>query len=475
MLLWIITLVPSSSAQDRAKKAVTILPFEAIDVPTSDAIKLTREITLGFASVPEVETTPFDKVQETFRDTSVVKDSTCKNRVCLLAVGKRLQSEIIFTGSLYKIDKRFSFSLVAIDCRDNTTLWSKDYSCDCEYKDFLKKTSNAAVSDSRYALFLGEKATDSFSDSSPKEEVSSVDSSITTDSSNSENTSESENESENAADELLDNGTVNGMTVGFNGRCVIGGTGSEESEWSAETMVLFPTSSHSHLRTRFSLPSSTSKDVFSNSNYDKNNDLLFSVDHEWGFKKFGITFGAAYMFMKTFTKTIDGREYNFDDFNLFSWVLGIRAGTPNHGFRGRICYPMPFVLNYGKSEQNTFVEYSAFGMFGSDKVKAGVGMQGVYKRRFSDGITTNTNYTYDYNYNYGYYKESVQEFYFMAPSGKISFLAGTHSVITLGLDFMGLMTPDIFNGGDGWTPSVYVGYTFSLGPLKRVDSFDGKF
>ena len=479
MLLWIITLVPHSLAQDRSKKVVSVLPFEAIDVPSSDAIKLTQEITLGFASVPEVETTPFDKVQNAFKDTSVIKESTCKNRVCLLTIGRRLQSEIIFTGSLYKIDKRFSFSLIAIDCRDNTTLWSKDYSCDCEFKDFLKKTSNAAVSDSRYALFLGENATDSFSDSTQKEESSPVDSSITTDSSDSENTDESENESENTENKSIDNGTVKGITIGFNGRAVIGGTEREESEWSAETMVLFPTSSHSHLRTRVSLPSSTSKDMLRNSTCDKDNDLLFSVDHEWGFKKIGITFGAAYMFMKAFTKEFDGREYSFDDFNLFSWVLGIRAGTPNHGFRGRICYPMPFVLNYGKSEQNTFVEYSAFGMFGSDKVKAGVGIQGVYKRRFSDGSSAPSNYTYDYsynyNYNYGDYKESVQEFYFMAPSGKVSFLAGTHSVVTLGLDFMGLMIPDVFNRDDGWTPSVYVGYTLSLEPLKRVDSFDGKF
>ena len=193
------------------------------------------------------------------------------------------------------------------------------------------------------------------------------------------------------------------------------------------------------------MPSSTSKDVLERSNAKENKDLFYSIDHEWGFQKIGITFGAAYMFMDGFTKTIDNHEYKFDEFNLFSWVLGIRAGSPNHGFRGRICYPMPFVLTYGKSEQNTFVEYSAIGMFGGDKVKAGVGIQGVYKRRYSEGESQTSSYIYSYDYSSTYYKQSVQEFYFMAPSAKVSFLAGTHSVVTLGLDLMGLMTPDILN------------------------------
>jgi hypothetical protein len=477
LFLWNIFLASSSSAQDQVKKNVAIIPFEAIDVPASDAEALTREITLGFSSVPEVQTTPFDKVLLTFRDESVIKDSTCRNRVCFLAVGKKLQSEIIFTGTLYKIDKRFSFSLVAIDCRDNTTLWSKDYSCECEYKDFLKKTSNAAVIDSRYALFLGEKNTGSLSEETQKENNSTAVSVTVADSTKSEGYAEDEKKSDDNDDDADDDrqvttGTVEGLTLGFNGRYVIGGVGNEESEWSAEAMVLYPTTNHSHVRIRFSLPSSTSENMHKNSNFNTNNDLLYSIDHEWGFRKFGISIGAAYMFMDGFSKTIGDYTYNFDEFNLFSWVLGIRAGTPNHGFRGRVCYPMPFALNYGKSEQNTFVEYSAVGMFGGDNVKAGVGIQGVYKRRFSDGESRILSYDYDY---YSTDKESVKEFYFMAPCAKVSFLAGTHSVVTLGLDLMGLMTPDIFNSGDGWTPSVYVGYTFSFAPLRKVDSFDGKF
>ena len=195
--------------------------------------------------------------------------------------------------------------------------------------------------------------------------------------------------------------------------------------------------------------------------------MFFSVDHEWGFSKFGITVGAAYMFMEGFTKNINGLYYNFDDFNLYSWVLGIRAGSPNHGFRGRICYPMPFALSYGESEQNTFVEYSAVGMFGNDKVKAGVGVQGVYKRRYSEGESRNSMYIYSQDYTNKKYKQSIKEFYLMAPSVKVSFLAGIHSVVTLGLDVMGLMTPDVFNNDDGWTPSVYVGYTLSFATIEN--------
>jgi hypothetical protein len=134
---------------------------------------------------------------------------------------------------------------------------------------------------------------------------------------------------------------------------------------------------------------------------------------------------------------------------------------------------MPFIFNYDEYESNTFVEYSAFGMFGNDNVKAGVGVQGTYKRRVSQEDSRNLSYGSSY-YN-SYDKQSIDEFYFMGPSGKISFLAGTHSVITFGLDFMGLMIPDVFNEHDGWTPSVYAGYTLSFLPLKRVDSFDGKF
>lgn len=128
---------------------------------------------------------------------------------------------------------------------------------------------------------------------------------------------------------------------------------------------------------------------------------------------------------------------------------------------------MPFTIDEDRYN-NFFVEYSAIGMFGNDKVKGGVGVQGVFKRRA--GYADKPDY-------YGYRDSvSTREYYFMGPAGKISCLLGEHSVVTFGIDVLGLFMPDPDeDDSNGWSPNVSLGYTFSIAPLKRVDSYDGKF
>jgi hypothetical protein len=212
-------------------------------------------------------------------------------------------------------------------------------------------------------------------------------------------------------------------------------------------------------------------------NTDKgdNPDCMFSAEHEWGFRYFGVTLGASYMYMRQFQEVSNSSIYNFKSDNIWNWIIGIRAGKANRGFRGRISYPMPFAYDYnGSSNQNVFFEYSAFGMFGGEKIKGGIGVQGAFKRRTSENSRLDSTYSY-YSYNSYMYTSSKEEFYAMVPCAKISFLAGSHNVVTAGIDLMGLFAPNVSGENNAWSPNVSIGYTFSFAPLKRVDSFDGKF
>jgi len=477
------------SADNTTHKSVAVLPLEAINISVSDADLMSREISDGFTSVPDIQLISFDKVLGNFKKTDINKDSTCRNRVCLLNVGKSLYADIVFIGSFYKIDNKLTLAIAAVNCKDNSTLWTKDYSCECEINEFVKKTSYTVVYDARNVLFksgesenvqVSAKKNEVVSESIKKEEPISIretpvaeQTTIIVENDESDDDEEEEDEEEDDDDNVsrdFGNGTVTGFTLGMNFRYIVDGyedkAGESESELGAEVFALFPTSKRSHVRCRVSLPMSTSGDFLENSTYKEDRDYLFSLDHEWGFKNVGLTIGAAYMYFRDFKRINEdnGRLYNYESHSRLNWVMGIRGGKPNRGFRGRISYPMTF-----SEDEILFIDYSAFGMFGNNRVKAGIGMQGSVKTRTSEDRDTSSYYSYSTD------TDEVEEYYFAAPCVKIAFLAGSHSVISLGIDFMGLIIPDVFDEDKDWTPNVFLGYTFSIGSIKTVETFDGRF
>jgi hypothetical protein len=379
----------------------------------------------------------------------------------------------------------------------NETVWTKDYSSKDELNTFIKTVSENTVIDARDAVLAEQKLED---DSDQKvTDINGEVNNIKIDGNRSAGLNENEVVGKNDQEEIVsidDNvvhnetissepkvtnfGTVQGLTIGLVGRYVLNEAGFTESEWGVDAFCLIPTSTTGQARFKFALPMSTADTMRVRSNYKRNKDLFFTLEHEWGLKNVGVTVGLGYMYLDNFQKSdtisnYTSKQYNTYDFKTShraNWVFGIRAGKPNKGFRGRISYPLTF-----GEETNIFVEYSAFGMFGGSRVKGGIGLQGAAKRRVGKLSSTYSISQSPY-YSSSSYTDTTKtenEYYFMGPAGKIAFLVGQHSSVTIGLDFMGIFIPDVFNLKDEWTPNILLGYTFSFGKLTNPETYDGKF
>lgn len=475
-------------AENNSKKTIAVMPFETIDIRSVDADNLVKKINEAFSSVPQIDLVSQEKVFAGFRNTSVVKDSVCRNRVCAIAVAKTLGVHYAFIGSFHKVDNTVTLTITAVIPQKNETVWTNEYSFEDDMNNFMKKTSENVVIDARNA-FLAEQKTEDVSDETitdskedlviSKKEVENTDEN----SKKTEIISNEENDEATAYESSVSNhGTVQGLTVGFVARDVVNGAGLTESEWGMDAFCLIPTTSVGQARFKFALPMSTADTMRVRSNCKRNRDFFFTLEHEWGLQNIGITVGVGYMYLDNFQKIDIVPVYNATQFNTYdfetshivNWVFGIRAGKPNKGFKGRISYPL-----FWGDEKNLFVEYSAFGMFGNSRIKGGAGIQGAAKKR----VGTFSSMTMFSESQSSYFSSSypadttnkLREYYFMGPSGRVAFLAGQHSTVTIGLDFMGILIPDIFNTKDKWTPNILIGYTFSFGKLTNPETYDGKF
>jgi hypothetical protein len=484
------------SAENSLKKTVAVIPFKTIGVSAADADNLLRKINEAFTSVPEIDLIPMDKVFAGFNNSSIVKDSLCRNVICAIAVANFLRANYAFVGNFYKIDNTYTLSISAVKPQINETVWTKDYSSKEDINDFIKKISENTVIDARNAVFTEQKLADIPVETNIDTTEETAIPQVVDNTIESEENPAAEKKQQTEVVSVEDNvsikettasepkvanyGTVQGLTVGVVGRYVLNEPGFTESEWGVDVFCLVPTTKVGQARFKFALPMSTADTMMEGSTYKQNKDFFFTLEHEWGLKNIGITIGLGYMYLDNFQKSDTVHNYSSDQVNTYNfktshranWVFGIRAGKPNRGFRGRISYPLTF-----GEETNAFVEYSAFGMFGNSRVKGGIGLQGAAKRRVGKLSSTYMISSSSY-YGSSYYSDSTRnetEYYFMGPAGKIAFLIGQHSSVTIGLDFMGIFIPDIFNNDDEWTPNVLLGYTFSFGKLTNPETYDGKF
>lgn len=480
----------SIAAETSLKKTVAVIPFETAGVSASDANYLLSKINEAFTSVPEVDCISMYKVFAGLNNQSIVKDSLCRNRVCAIAVANDLHADYAFIGSLYKIDNVYTFSISAVIPQKNETVWMKEYSSKEDINDFIKKVSENTVIDARNAVLAAPKvangSTATKTDLSeelivPQDENTAVESNANQTVEKNQQieiVSIEDNKTAVSEPKVTNYGTVQGLTVGVVGRYVLNEPGFTESEWGIDAFCLVPTTAVGQARIKFALPMSTADTMRAGSNYKRNKDFFFTLEHEWGLKNIGITVGLGYMYLDNFQKTDSVYNYSSSRINTYdfkvshrvNWVFGIRAGKPNKGFRGRISYPLTF-----GEESNLFVEYSAYGMFGGSRVKGGIGLQGAAKRRVGKLSTSSTLSQSSYYSSYTDSTRNETEYYFMGPAGKIAFLVGQHSSITIGLDFMGIFIPDIFNKDGEWTPNILLGYTFSFGKFTSPESYDGKF
>ncbi|HMA64450.1 MAG TPA: hypothetical protein VKO63_04610 [Chitinispirillaceae bacterium] len=355
------------SAETSIKKTIAVIPFETISVSADDADKLLRKINEAFTSVPEVDIVSSDKVFTAFSNSSIVKDSLCRNRVCAIAVAKDLGVNYAFIGSFYKMDNAFTFTISAVQPQNNETVWTKDYSSKEEIDDFIKKTSENTVIDARNAILAEQKLTGTSVETNPDiseqvtvPQVVNNSSVVSNEHLAAENNQQTEivsiednveiKETAESEPKVSNYGTVQGLTVGIVGRYVLNEAGFTESEWGIDAFCLIPTTSVGQARFKFALPMSTADTLLVRSSFKRNKDFFFTLEHEWGLKNIGITIGLGYMYLDNFQKSDTVSNYSSTQYNTYdfktshraNWVFGIRAGKPNKGFRGRISYPLTF-------------------------------------------------------------------------------------------------------------------------------------
>lgn len=475
-------------AENNINKTIAVIPFEIIDVSSVDADNLVKKLNEVFSLVPEIDLVSQDTVLAGFRNTSVVKDSVCRNRVCAIAVAKTLGVHYAFIGSVHNVDNTVTLKISAVIPEKNETVWTNEYSSKDDIDNFIKKTSENVVIDARNT-FLAEQKTEDVSDGTKTDTAKDSIVSQKTDENKDENSKKTETIPIEENDEPLiyessvsNHGTVQGLTAGLVGRYVVNDAGFTESEWGIDVFCLIPTTSVSQARFKFALPMSTADTMGVRSTCKRNRDFFFSLEHEWGLKNIGTTVGVGYMYLDNFQKidivpvhnATQFNTYNFKTSHIVNWVFGIRAGKHNKGFKGRISYPF-----FWGDEKNLFIEYSAIGMFGGSRIKGGMGILGAVKKRvgkFSSMTMFSESQSSYFSSRYpADSTNKLREYYFMGPSGRVAFLAGQHSSVTIGLDFMGILVPDILNTKDRWTPNILLGYTFSFGKLTNPETYDGKF
>jgi hypothetical protein len=205
-------------------------------------------------------------------------------------------------------------------------------------------------------------------------------------------------------------------------------------------------------------------------------DPCIKVEHEWGHDFFGIAAGIAVMYMHEFHReTLHYGTITYRAAPIYNFVLGVRGGLPSKGFRGRISWPIPFLMNFD-GPNNIFFEYSAIGIFGSDKIKGGFGIQGILKYREGEYIdAVDSDPYYDYYDDYDDEYEEARERYVMIPCGKIAFKVGNHIVISFSIDIGGMIFPSFDDDPFLWTPTIGGGIVYSFAPVRGPDALDGRF
>jgi len=406
---------------------------------------------------------------------SILQGSVSCDEPCRVENGNALGAHIVLGGLVYKDPDAYMMDVKITSVNTGTSIYSMSYKCPCTLTELLNMVPDSAAVDIIKQIQKSPSA-----DSAPENNIEQEENSSKSvaekkqhsieitlenkpdidDDDDDDDDREAQEESRIKEPSALDlyNGAAEKPLIGISGRWALGDIRNTESQWGAELHGVIPVSRVSHLRLRAAMPASRSSSTTKGSDV-KAPDILSALEHEWCYRNIGLVFGVSHMYMVPFEKTVSNRAYNSEAWNAYNWVLGIRAGRHHKGFRFRISYPMPFVEDYVDMD-NYFMEINAFGMYGTEKFKAGAGASAFYKKRSSEN-------------NSG--KKIISEDYFvLAPCGKVSFMVANQSVISIGLDLTGIFLPSS-ETGIFWSPNLMLSYVFSFGDLKNPETFDGRF
>jgi hypothetical protein len=288
-------------------------------------------------------------------------------------------------------------------------------------------------------------------------------------------------------------GIVAGPTIGASGIAALGTAVETQTPYGVKGMFLYPTGVRSHVRAKAGVPSVHNANV-PVSSAGKRMDPYVALEHEWGWRYFGIGLGAAYTYMFGFdiddsSRSLGTYTARYKDDQALSLTCNLRAGKPNGGFLVRASWPLPYMLSDNEPD-NFLLEYSALGVFGGRHIKAGIGVQGLWKHReaakilyrdtsytfVNDQTTTDT---YDYRYGAGYEDfryRSTDEVFALIPCLKLAGLIADHLVVGCTIELGGTVFPRFWDpNGKWWKPYLGLDIVYSFGKLDGPDVMDGAF
>jgi len=386
--------------------------------------------------------------------------------------GVRLGADFIVAGSIGKVGESVFADVFLFDVAKETVIWNNQYKEKGTIDEFVQSSVQAIADGIKANLPVSVKQ-------APMQESSEI---ITY-----------EQTPKTSKIHPPDNGIAKGIAFGVKGLFALGSVEVSQyldrAQSPAGFMVysVFPLSPKTHLRVRAGIPlwhvNGTTKSADSDEYYhevtvDKQNpDPYFSIEHAWGWERFGFSLGLSYLFLNKFTRDIkeyddfemDTNYYHFeyDNNNFFDVVCSIRGGKTRAGFYGMIAFPLAITLNKGRTD--FLLEYSVFGVFGAKNTKVGIGHMGMIKAREADDslIINGSQFYYD---NY-----PSRESYLVFPCLKIAQLIAEHVVLNLSLELGGTIIPRFGSEMDSWRPSIGVDILYSFGKLSGPNLMDGTF
>lgn len=445
------------SADDLSPSTIAFPPFSSTNINPNDLKMIVDGIRKKVDAQGQficVTAFPADSVK-----------APCSLPACISEIAKRTGAGFVVGGDVGRIGSLYTIT-TTLHRADGSVIGSREIAYEGSIESFYQQVvPQAATVIAGYAS--GKQVAASLNSSTS----STTDGDI-------EQAPEEFNDEENSdapgKNEVIDIGIVKAFSAGMMARAAIGDLRSSQSRYSLLGMVLFPTTSNGQLRIKFGVPMSLAPCEEASRDYP---DPLLSVEHEWGFKGFGITAGAAFMYLDGFNRN----GFAYDNSYAANWILGIRGGKANAGFRGRVSWAIPFLMDRNGEAANTFLEYSAMGMFGNPRIKGGIGVQGMFKTRQVEY----RNYYNSYYYGSSYYDssyyytttEKTNEYFVMVPCGKVAFKTTENVVTSLSLDLGQILFLTSEPDAAGWwgAPSIRFDIVFSLKPLSGPSTYDGTF
>lgn len=288
-------------------------------------------------------------------------------------------------------------------------------------------------------------------------------------------------------------GIAPGLVIGASAMFAMGDKWEQQSPFGVKMMALYPTGARGHVRLKGGFP--LNDNAKADLQRDKDIDAYLSLEHEWAGRGGAIGVGFSYMYMRymvmkgTHLSQFADDTYRayYDPAHAVNMTVSLRGGKPNAGFYGRISWPLPYIFGDDKPD-SYFLEYSALGVFGGKRVKAGVGVSGMYKYREADYVRQgDTTYRYTEqsrdermwgttNPYYEYENSEYSEFMALIPVLRVAGLIASRIVVVFNLELGETIFPRSFGSdNDSWAPSIGFDLIYSLKKLQGADLMDGTF